>query len=210
MGAHPTARRVCVLLLVAAAHLAGVLLIATLSRNQRVHLTAEADALLVVLLPPEPERPQLPRRTPPQPPNVAGLFRHPPAVAGAAPGNGPANATPTNAITIDWAAEGRQAAELQAEEDARARHRAAAMAAPHDPTFDPAPHPPKFHWDPVHANRVEPIEGGGTLIRLNDNCELVISVMIPLVGCALGKIHARGDLFEHMRDAPELGAWQDK
>jgi hypothetical protein len=208
MGAHSVARRLCVLVLVAAAHLSALLLIATLTRSQRLHVSAEADALLVVLLPPEP--PRFPQRTPRQPFPVTNSSRTPPATAVPAAGKAPATATATNAITIDWAAEATRSARLQAEEDELARRRAAALAAPHDPAFDQAPRPPEFHWDPVHANRVVPLAGGGTLVRLNDNCALIISVVIPLVGCTLGKIPARGDLFEHMRDAPEFGAWKDR
>jgi hypothetical protein len=208
MGAHSVARRLCVLVLVAAAHLGALLLIAALTRSQRLHLAAEADALLVVLLPPEPSR--LPPRNPRQPFRVTNSPRTPAAPAVPAAGKAPATATATNAITIDWAAEATRAARVQAEEDELARRRAAALAAPHDPAFDQAPRPPEFHWDPVRANRVVPLAGGGTLIRLNDNCALIITVVIPLVGCSLGKIPARGDLFEHMRDAPEFGAWKDR
>jgi hypothetical protein len=205
MGAHSVARRLCVLVLVAAAHLGALLLIAALTRCQRLHLTAEADALLVVLLPPEPSR--LPPRNPRQPFRVTNSPRTPAAPAVPAAGKAPATATATNAITIDWAAEATRAARVQAEEDELARRRAAAL---HDPAFDQAPRPPEFHWDPVRANRVVPLAGGGTLIRLNDNCALIITVVIPLVGCSLGKIPARGDLFEHMRDAPAFGAWKDR
>jgi hypothetical protein len=208
MGAHSVTRRLCVLALVAAAHLTALLLIATLTRSQRLHLSAEPDALLVVLLPAE--RPRLSQPTPPQPFQVAGPSRTSAPTAAPAAGNAPATATATGAITVDWAAEATRAAQLQAEEEELARRRAAALAAPHDPAFDRTPRPPEFHWDPVHTNRVVALEGGGALIRLNDNCELVIAVVIPLIGCTLGKIPARGDLFEHMRDAPQLGAWQDK
>ncbi len=208
MGAYSVARRLCVLVLVAAAHLTALLLVATLTRSERLHLSAQADALLVVLLPPE--QPPVPQRTPRQPLPVASSSRNPPVTAVPPTGNGPAAPAATNAITIDWAAEATRAARVLADTDELARRRAAALAALHDPAFDPAPHPPKFHWDPVGTNRVVQLEGGGTLIRLNDNCALVIYVVIPLAGCTLGKIPARDDLFEHMRDAPEFGAWKDR
>ena len=208
MGAYSVARRLCVLVLVAAAHLTALLLVATLTRSERLNLSAQADALLVVLL--APEQPPVPQRTPRQPLRVASSSRNPPVTTVPPTGNAPATATATDAITIDWAAEATRAARVQAETDEQARRRAAALATPHDPAFNPAPHPPKFHWDPVGTNRVVQLEGGGTLIRLNDNCALVIYVLIPLAGCTLGKIPARGDLFEHMRDAPEFGAWKDR
>lgn len=47
MGAYSVARRLCVLVLVAAAHLTALLLVATLTRSERLHLSAQADALLV-------------------------------------------------------------------------------------------------------------------------------------------------------------------
>jgi hypothetical protein len=54
-----------------------------------------------------------------------------------------------------------------------------------------------------------PLEGGGTLIRLNENCVLVV-FLVPFPACALGKIPPRGDLLEHMHDPPEFGAWKDR
>ena len=53
------------------------------------------------------------------------------------------------------------------------------------------------------------MEEGGFLVWINDNCGIVISVMaMPL--CKLGKKPARGDLFEHMDDAPTPGDWKDE
>jgi hypothetical protein len=34
--------------------------------------------------------------------------------------------------------------------------------------------------------------------------------MMPVAACRLGHSPARGDLFEHMRDGPEFGAWQER
>jgi hypothetical protein len=67
-----------------------------------------------------------------------------------------------------------------------------------------------FHWDHACTHRVEPLQGGGTLINLNDSCVIVIFVMMPVAACRLGHSPARGDLFEHMRDGPEFGACQER
>jgi hypothetical protein len=39
-----------------------------------------------------------------------------------------------------------------------------------------------------------------TIIHLGDQCALVLFVVVPMVGCTLDKVPARGDLFDHMRD----------
>ncbi|MGB9330939.1 MAG: hypothetical protein WCB10_09225 [Steroidobacteraceae bacterium] len=46
------------------------------------------------------------------------------------------------------------------------------------------------------------------LINLNDNCALIIFPYL-LLGCSLEKTPTRGDLFDHMRDAPHLGTWKE-
>jgi len=33
-------------------------------------------------------------------------------------------------------------------------------------------------------------------------CAIALLWVVPFFGCQIGKIPARGDLFEHMRDAP--------
>jgi hypothetical protein len=63
---------------------------------------------------------------------------------------------------------------------------------------------PEFAWDRTHTQRIEPIEGGGMLIRLSDHCVLVL-FPLPFVGCGIGKIPVRGDLFDHMHDEPPAG-----
>jgi len=58
-----------------------------------------------------------------------------------------------------------------------------------------------FAWDRSHTHRIEGIEGGGILIHINEHCVLVL-FPLPFAGCGIGKIPVRGDLFEHMQDAP--------
>ena len=62
-----------------------------------------------------------------------------------------------------------------------------------------------FPWDHSHTHRIEGIEGGGILIHINEHCVLVF-FPLPFGGCGIGKIPVRGDLFEHMHDAPALDA----
>jgi len=65
-----------------------------------------------------------------------------------------------------------------------------------------------FAWDKTHTERVAALPEGGILIRLSDRCQVVIAPL-PLGGCSLGKVAARGDLFEGMSGAVEFGDWQD-
>ena len=65
-----------------------------------------------------------------------------------------------------------------------------------------------FAWDKTHTERVAALPGGSIRIRLSDRCAVVFAPL-PLGGCSLGKVAARGDLFEGMSGAVEPGDWQD-
>jgi hypothetical protein len=97
--------------------------------------------------------------------------------------------------------------------DAARRSAAREAAAPEARDFgfpkrEPAPREKKdFGWDKTHTERVSEIPGGGILIRLSDNCALILAPL-PLGGCALGKRKARGDLFDEMQAPAELGDWK--
>jgi hypothetical protein len=67
------------------------------------------------------------------------------------------------------------------------------------------PKSPEFGWDHAHIHRVQALEGGGTLIWLNDRCFIVVSLPNLFPMCGFGKIPARGDLFDHLRDLPQAG-----
>ena len=100
---------------------------------------------------------------------------------------------------IDWQRETQTAAARTAEAVEAERQRRGKYAP--DPRFArPAPHR-EFGWDQSKTHRIEALPEGGTLIHLNDRCALVLSGMILPI-CKLGKIPARGDLFEHMGDSP--------
>jgi hypothetical protein len=64
--------------------------------------------------------------------------------------------------------------------------------------------PPDFAWDHAHTQRIEPLEGGGAIIWINDRCFVPLGVFIPLPFCGIGKIPVYGDLFKHMRDSKEF------
>ena len=107
---------------------------------------------------------------------------------------------PANPPSIDWQEESRTAAERAAAglEAERRRKRNVDV----DPRFArPAPRTPEFGWDQSKIHRVESLPAGGLLIHLNDRCSLSLSgFLIPM--CKLGKIEARGDLFDHIGDRP--------
>jgi hypothetical protein len=60
---------------------------------------------------------------------------------------------------------------------------------------------PEFGWDHAHTHRLEAMEGGGSILWINDRCFIVMYGMIPFPMCGIGKIPVRGDLFDHMRDS---------
>jgi len=102
---------------------------------------------------------------------------------------------------IDWDAETRSAAARMAQSIEAERQRKGKYAP--DPRFARAKPRPEFGWDRSKTHQIEALPEGGTLIHLNDRCVLVLSgFIIPM--CKLGKIPARGDLFEHMGEDSEL------
>gem|GEM_PF-1446759 len=64
---------------------------------------------------------------------------------------------------------------------------------------------PEFGWDHARTHRVEPMEGGGAILWINDRCFIVMYGMIPFPMCGIGKIPVRGDLFDHMGDPKAQG-----
>jgi hypothetical protein len=104
-------------------------------------------------------------------------------------------------LRMDWSAEAtRSAAALVASEAAAHQH---AMGSPVTRT-SPSRRAKEFQWDRTVTERVEPMPGGGTLIRLNDNCGLVFAPL-PMAGCWLGKREANGHLFDEIGSASVVG-----
>jgi hypothetical protein len=60
---------------------------------------------------------------------------------------------------------------------------------------------PEFGWDHARTHRVEAMEGGGSILWINDRCFIVMYGVIPFPMCGIGKIPVRDDLFDHMRDS---------
>jgi hypothetical protein len=192
-------RRPTILALVVALH-AAFLLIA--SRWQaRLDLRSE-ESLVFLALPAHRQSaeeaappPNVPRKTPP-PAHDMQLVIVPTPAEPPPPEQSPA--------IIDWNAEAAITAKQQAQSAAAPPPRAldkqsAGMyfegALPSDPG-----NTPEFGWDHSRTHRVETIEGGGSMIWINDRCFIVIYGMIPFPICGIGKIPVRGDLFDHMRD----------
>jgi len=117
-------------------------------------------------------------------------------------------AADNSSAPIDWNAEAelaiKQHAELAMATPPRALDKHGAGADLNGGLGPDRERKPEFAWDRTHTQRIEPIEGGGMLIRLSDHCVLVV-FPLPFVGCGIGKIPVRGDLFDHMHDEPQTG-----
>lgn len=109
--------------------------------------------------------------------------------------------------SVDWVAEATRSATSQVDaREAQRRQSGAFTPIPDSPiNMKSTPMAPSdFGWYKPSTQRVEPLEGGGVLVRLNERCVLVISGMVFPI-CQLDKIPVRGDLFKHMNDPPALG-----
>jgi hypothetical protein len=107
---------------------------------------------------------------------------------------------------IDWNAEAALTAKQQARSAAAPRPRALDKHGA-GTGFDGGLAPdqgmaPEFGWDRAHTHRIEALEGGGSLLWINDRCFIVMAGLIPFPMCGIGKIPVRGDLFDHMHDSP--------
>jgi len=136
--------------------------------------------------------------------------RRPAATTRPAPGAAvqPESQPQSTAITApstapDWRNELQIAANNQLARQ-QYQHQHPSPLAPHDFTgVTPGkPHKPEFGWDYAATHRVEEIPTGGLLININDRC-VMVWMIIPFAACRIGKIPARGDLFDHLKDAPE-------
>jgi hypothetical protein len=113
-----------------------------------------------------------------------------------------------SAAPIDWTAEAARAAKQQAELASAPGPRAldqhgAGAGVDFDGGLGPDPdYRPEFGWDHAHTHRIEALEGGGSILWINDRCFIVMAGVIPFPMCGIGKIPPRGDLFDHMRDGP--------
>jgi hypothetical protein len=178
-------------------------------RNPSRH-SSEAEAPTTVFFLPAPELTRAPQAERPPETQVTARAARPaapktPAPANPAPEPESSSLTPTRAP--DWRAEARIAANDELEAEERKRHSPAPLA-PHDfsgvrpgSTDDSRP---QFGWNHARTHRVEELSGGGLLININDRCAVVLLLIFPFPACKIGKIPTRGDLFDHMKDAPAI------
>jgi len=129
----------------------------------------------------------------------------------------PASAPPepsapaSTAITVhDWYDSAKSAAqgEVLAQED-RARRAASMGRAPIEArslAAVPEKPGPDFTWSKARTQRIERTEDGTTILRLSERCMLV-NFVLPF--CHLAKEKPREDLFEGMKEPPEMGDWKD-
>ena len=204
MSSRAASPRVLAFAAVAAAHAGALLMLLAETRSRLVRREAEASPLLVMLSQPRE------RQTSTAP---AGPLAHPSASRhrppAAAEPEAPAPAIPSApGAAIDWAAEATAAASRQIETDEQRARQARALGPKPNAMFAWAPRRvPGIPWDYAATHRVQPIGGLTTAIHLNDECGIVLFLIIPFAGgCALEKPPVRGDLFQHMHDpdpAPE-------
>jgi hypothetical protein len=109
------------------------------------------------------------------------------------------------AAPIDWNAEAARAAKHQAELATAPQPRALdrhGAGIDFDGGLGPEQeYRPEFGWDHAHTHRIEALEGGGSILWLNDRCFIVMAGLIPFPMCGIGKSPPRGDLLDHMRDS---------
>jgi len=191
--------RVLVLAAVVAVHAGVLLLWLAETRSRLVRSGADTSPLLVILLQPLERQPAASSGAAARPrglrlrPPTATTAEVPPPAAPIAPG-----------VAIDWNAEAAASAAREIEAAERRTRQARALAPNQSPMFAVRPKRPEFRWDYARTHRVEPVPGLETIIHLNDECAIVLFVIIPFAGgCSLEKPPVRGDLFEHMHD-PEL------
>jgi len=202
-GARSRILRPAILLLVVAIH-AALLLVAS-RRVTRVDARSE-EPLIFLALPDHAQVPApaasvaaLPRKNPVAPRDTQLITIPAPA---------PPSAADNPSAPIDWNAAAelaiKQYSELAMATPPRAMDKHGAGADFNGGLGPDREKKAEFGWDRTHTQRIEPIEGGGMLIRLSDHCVLVV-FPLPFVGCGIGKIPVRGDLFEHMHNEPQAG-----
>jgi len=194
------ANRFPALALVAAAHALAIALLLELTRSHSFSGAAEESLTRVEVLPARPRAPTPPLTAAPTP----APRKRAAAPSGEAPMAPPRPpAADAGSAAIDWAAEGAEAAARVARgEDDRDGARKFGTPPP-SPMFALAPtRRPGLAWNHARTHRVEALPGGVTVFNLNDHCAIALLWVVPFFGCQVGKIPSRGDLFEHMRDAP--------
>jgi len=145
------------------------------------------------------------REEPPPPPSIsldtpaawpaAAIKLQPPEIDPAALTDSPS--------ASDWRSAGERVAASVAAADGISVRAFGTTKRPMDKQLKALP----FAWDKTHTQRVETLPEGGIRIRLSDRCGMVFAPL-PVGGCSLGKVAARGDLFAGMSAAVEPGDWR--
>jgi hypothetical protein len=205
MSPSIAARRLPALAVVAAAHALALWWFLAVTRTQAIPGTADASALVLLLLP------EQGRQSVTAPPR--DRTRQPRApVPALEPARAPVTAAPAPsapAAPIDWTTEAQGAASRWVAQDETQRSTARVFGVPPASAMfgRPPARTPGLAWNHARTHRVEALPGGVTVINVNDHCAIAFVWVLPFFACQLGKIPTRGDLFEHLRDPPALGAW---
>lgn len=201
-GAVRRMLRPAIFLLIVTLHVA--LLLLALRWQARLDLRSE-ESLIFLPLPgrvQEPSETRLPAEMPrnrPPPTRETRLIIVPKEIP-------PAPIIEAPSAAIDWNAEAALTAKQQAQSAARPGPRALdqhGAGLDFDAGLEPeSDTKPEFGWYHARTHRIEALEGGGSILWLNDRCFIVMAGLIPFPMCGIGKIPARADLFDHMHDAP--------
>jgi hypothetical protein len=199
MSSRAATPRVLALTGVVVIHAGALVLLISLTRTQLMRTVPDGGpSVLVFLQAGESQRPS---------PDAAArrprIGRASAPASGASPEVRPPVIGSSPGTVIDWAAEAAGAAARQVESERERRRQTTALTPVPSPMFAGRPRPPQFHWDHSRTDRLEGFPVFATVVHLSERCTLVVFVIFPMGGCAIGAIPARGDLFEHIHD-PEL------
>jgi hypothetical protein len=203
-GVSARLRRPTILAIVAALHAA--LLLVALRWQTRLDLRSE-ESLIFLPLPSHVQAAEDSPQPPPDQPHKKPAPAHDTQLV-AVPVPAPVEPPPPEQTSakIDWNAEAALTAKQRAQSAAAPGPRALdkhGAGTDLDGGLGPDPgYTPEFGWDHARTHRVEALEGGGSILWINDRCFIVMAGLIPFPMCGVGKIPVRGDLFDHMRDLP--------
>jgi hypothetical protein len=180
---------------VATAHV--YVILALLADRPPVHASATEDATLLMMIDLRPPGPPPPGwsadQTALQP--RAAISLEPPDMGTSTSGE--------TGLSIDWLDAGERAVAAAAAKPGSASRDLGSLV-----HTEPGRHAAKpFGWDKSQTERVQALPGAIRL-RLGSHCEVVFAPL-PVGGCSLGKIPARGDLFSEMSAPMKPGDWRD-
>jgi hypothetical protein len=201
-GLDRAAPRAIALLVVAGAHLAVIaLLVASTQRAGRIAPVEPTVSTLVTLLPDRAAK--TPRPTAPDTSDVEPVRVLPAPEQRAAPPLQPPVGSTVPSPPVDWQKEAELAARrfVAAEETRQRQLDALAQPVPGQAQEDKGRAKP-FRWS--NTRRIQ-VDKGIPVVLLNEHC-LLVAFVIP--ACAVGRIEARGDLFENMEGPAEPGDWK--